>query len=168
MKYLKQFESRQYYSVEKEKITEFRELLNIQELKEKIETKLSKYLKIKTSDDFKKDSLHLFKSDNIETSDNIFLLDKDYGCRIISIMTINKGIYRDNPKYLVQIGSIKMNPTINKFKSGNLEGGFDSSKNISIEDFIEKFIDKLKKTNEIRLKNKETIKIKKLLRKYNL
>ena len=137
--------------IEREKYLEQEEK---DKLKEKIQEEFSKHLKETSS--------------SLCVEETIFLLDDDYGCKIFSIETINRGIYRYNTKFIVQVCSIKNNPRTNEFRNGNLVDRYDSGENISVEDFVKKFVDKLKRTNEQRLKNRETVKLKQISNKFNL
>jgi len=140
----------------------FEKTTDIQEVKDKIEEEFSKYLEISTTDDFKND-LKEWDSDTIGRSNNIFLLSDDYGAKISSIIKL-----RNDRGFIISLNSIKIDKNTNKFKYGNLYGDYDSSKNSSIEDFVKNFIDKLKKTNEIRLKNRETVRLKRDTKKFNI
>ena len=145
--------------IEREKYLEQEEK---DKLKEKIQEEFSKHLKETSANgDFK-------SNERLIENEKIFLLNDDYGCRIFSITAINRGIYRYNTKFIVQVCSIKNNPTTNGFRNGTLVDVYDSEKNISVEDFVKKFVDKLKRTNEQRLKNRETVKLKRISNKFNL
>ena len=143
----------------------FENSTSIQDVKDKVEEELSKYMEISTTEDFKEDSdLKDFFHDNYVKSNNIFLLSEDYGAKISSIIKLRYN------GYIIKINSIKINRNNNKFKYGNLFENYNSSdvRHGSIEDFIKKFVDKLIKTNEIRIKNRESAKLKRNTKKFNL
>lgn len=142
----------------------FNESPEIEELRIKFQDELSKHLNktLISSDDFKED-LPIVWRQYFEAPDTIFLLTDNYGARILSIIDLYQ-----LRVHIVKICSVKFNSKTNKFIDGNLIDNYESDKNISIEDFVKNFVDKLKKSNEIRLKTIETLKLKNSAKKYNL
>ena len=144
MKYIKKYEDikESYYSVE--------------QVKNLFYDELSKYF-TKIPDD---------KGNWIRNSidDSIFLLSPDYGVRIRSITDFKF-------TYLVELCTIKHNPTTNEFRNGIVHATWNSYRNGQykpIEDFVKEFANKVTKINIQRLKNKETIELKRMSKKYNI
>lgn len=142
----------------------FNESPDTEELRVKFQDELSKHLKkvLISSDDFRA-AFPIVWHQYFETPDTIFLLTDNYGARIENIIDLHQ-----LKVHIVKICSIKFNSKINKFIDGDLIDNYESDKNISIEDFVKNFVDKLKKSNEKRLKNIETVKLKNGVKKYNL
>jgi len=155
MKYIKEFESDVYESYSRDRI------------RQKFEDELSRHLLRTPSNDFKyhdaNDKYFFNDALNLGLLKTIYLLNSEYGARIQLIIG-------NTHHFSVKIISIKKREgkDLTGFRDGSLGVCWHSNRNISIEDFVNDFIIKLKKTNSIRIKNKERFELRKMNKKYNL
>jgi hypothetical protein len=137
----------------------------VEMLKDKFESELSKYLEVIESNDLK--TTYDFE-DNKDFNDvnKIFLLDKDYGARISNISYIYQ-----LREYVVTLNSVKFK-SFNRFVDGktSIKVHYNTYKDrdSTIEEFVKKFVDKLKEADRIRKLQVANRELKKNMHKYNI